>query len=657
MYLRAATTYFLIIFLTEFVNSQFNDICGLNNGKRFYLEHGESGFMVADYKNNVWHERNKNVSAGNKCTLEFVTCPSCIVNIKFSYLNISRNCGKASVLDTCGCDYVWIYEPPIEDASGEQFCGRFVKNNVSELNYVSQTRTVALTFIYNTEYGHAFSLDYFVLRNRIQLNGYPKIGSVNNASQYISSPFFPHLYPIDLSVEYVIKCESLIACRVSLIFTDFLIADSSIIEFFDWNGQRMYVTSGNVFRPPTIISTGPSLVVRFYANGASDFGFKAAYSYILGNLNDLTFTPNIGCGGFVNNLGGAITMMNMVEEGTKFFDCVWIIKPPEIHHHKKTHLYVKVVNFTDFAGTTEMVIRQGLTSNQPAVDVLKHPMAHFGLRKQLEHVVPIKQGFYIRLRGHFGPQSLLAIVFAAFNYKDCFAGSDFLCQNMRCISVLLNCDGFDHCGDNSDETVDCSLDPKDHREFSRIPNFLFPKMEPYSDITTATFVFLSCSFGLIGIILAMALMLHRVNVRAHQQRQIQDHLETIHAILEEGVGDVEEEIIVPDDPPDYEAPPDYEDVLKLKYVKTIGIVRIHNRSSSVSQNGSTKNEESLSNITASKSHSNSSNADSVPSLAGTSKIFSPGSIKIPDSPPPVYEDLASRNFAKNVLDNPAEGMN
>lgn len=79
----------------------------------------------------------------------------------FRYLNISRNCGKASVFDTCGCDYVWIYEPPIEDASGEQFCGRFIQNNASELNYISQTRTVALTFIYSREYGQAFALDYF----------------------------------------------------------------------------------------------------------------------------------------------------------------------------------------------------------------------------------------------------------------------------------------------------------------------------------------------------------------------------------------------------------------------------------------------------------------------------------------------------------------
>lgn len=56
----------------------------------------------------------------------------------------------------------------------------------------------------------------------------------------------------------------------------------------------------------------------------------------------------LDCGGQVNNLGGGITMMNMIDEGTKFFDCVWIVKMPTNFLHRKTHLYVKVVNFTDF---------------------------------------------------------------------------------------------------------------------------------------------------------------------------------------------------------------------------------------------------------------------------------------------------------------------
>lgn len=44
----------------------------------------------------------------------------------------------------------------------------------------------------------------------------------------------------------------------------------------------------------------------------------------------------------------------------------------------------------------------------------------------------------------------------SFFFPDCPGGLDFLCHNLRCISMLLNCDGFDHCGDNSDEPPTCS---------------------------------------------------------------------------------------------------------------------------------------------------------------------------------------------------------
>ncbi|CAG9865067.1 unnamed protein product [Phyllotreta striolata] len=623
MHLRKFFEFFILLSTAA---GQSNDICGPNNGKRFYLEPGESGSLSADYKH-ILSPQTGNNSSYNKCTVEFITCPSCVIDIQFRYLNISRNCGKASVFDSCGCDYVWIYEPQIEDASGEQFCGRFVRSNASQLSYTSQTRTIAFTFIYSVEYGYAFTLDYITKRNRFVYWGYPKPGNMNNASQYVSSPFFPHMYPIDLSAEYIINCESVLEpCRINLIFTDFLLDPSSIVEFFDWNGQRMYVISGNIFRPPVITSNGPSLVVRFYANGATNLGFKAAYSFVLGNIHDSAFKPYIGCGGNVNNLGGGITMMNMVTKGTTLFDCVWIVKPPENLRHRKTHLYVKVATFLEFAGTTELTIRQGVTSNQPSVEILRHPMVHYGNSKQVEHVVPINQGFYIRLRGIFTPKSQLAILYAAFNYKDCFGGSDFLCHNLRCISILLYCDGFDHCGDESDE-LNCYQDPKDHREFSKIPNFLFPKEEPYSNITTATFVFLTCSFGLIGIILAMALLLYRVNVRAQHQRQIQDHIETIHAILEESVGDIEEEIIVPDEPPDYEPPPEYNELLNLKHLKSVGEVKIDlNRCSRC--NCLTEEAPSMAN-------------DNLLSNASTSQTcYSSSSIRIPDSPPPAYDNLS-----------------
>lgn len=237
-------------------------------------------------------------------------------------------------------------------------------------------------------------------------------------------------------------------------------------------------------------------MVRFYANGAYNFGYKAQYSFILGALNTNLLKSDINCGGKVNNLGGGITMMDMVKEGSKQFDCVWLIKPPETYFHLKTHLYVKVVNFNEFAGSTELTIRQGSTSNGPVVENLKLSPAHIHISKEREHIAPTSDGFYISLKGVFGPESRLTVVYAAFNYKDCLSGYDFLCRNLRCISSLLNCDGFDHCGDNSDEfSIDCAKDPRDRIKWSKTPNFLFPKAETFSNMTASTVLFLLCGLG------------------------------------------------------------------------------------------------------------------------------------------------------------------
>lgn len=225
------------------------------------------------------------------------------------------------------------------------------------------------------------------------------------------------------------------------------------MQFFDWNGQRLYLTNGQFFRPPIIVSTGPVMVIKFIANGGSNLGFKALYSfsfdssYITTALLPATGMQSVtsilkkaclhnflqDCGGLADNLGGAITMIEIAEENTKFYDCVWIVQPQQTYANWKTHIYLSVASFSNFGTTitfdnllifdccvltvaenTILSIHEGITSLEEPVEVIKQTSENVTGR---QHVVPLSKGFYISLKGGFRPQSKLVIVYSAFSYK------------------------------------------------------------------------------------------------------------------------------------------------------------------------------------------------------------------------------------------------
>lgn len=125
--------------------------------------------------------------------------------------------------------------------------------------------------------------------------------------------------------------------------------------------------------------------------------------------------PPLDCGGMVTGPGGAITMMNMIENATdvRLFDCIWIIKPGNNYMMMKTHISLRVDDFYGMAARSELTIRQGTTSDAPEIENVMWP--NNGLSKE-SHIAPILTGYYIRLRGVFGMSSKLAIVYSVFNY-------------------------------------------------------------------------------------------------------------------------------------------------------------------------------------------------------------------------------------------------
>lgn len=86
--------------------------------------------------------------------------------------------------------------------------------------------------------------------------------TILNESVEISSPFFPSYYPRDHSVEHVVACH-VESCRIRMVFSDFQLARSSSMEFYDTNGEKLFVT-GAMFRPPILITSGSRLVFWIY---------------------------------------------------------------------------------------------------------------------------------------------------------------------------------------------------------------------------------------------------------------------------------------------------------------------------------------------------------------------------------------------------------
>ncbi|RZF41963.1 hypothetical protein LSTR_LSTR012340 [Laodelphax striatellus] len=522
-----------------------DDICGVHNGRRLYLDQGDRGILTAKNVTTTPH-RSQHSQSHEQCSVEIVTCPSCVISVRFRQLSLAAaGCGGGVGGDSpCRCDYVWLSEPPYDDVSGTPFCGTFPPSSQPPATlqqtavYRSRTRTLVFTLLFSHSHRHAFTLEYSAERNRQQLKGSPGLGTVMNSNitqgGTFSSPFFPVQYSRDYNAEYVVTCEAdaSLNCRIRVVFSDFLLADMSIMEYDDWNGQRLDVSSGIEFRPPVILSSGPSLLIRFYANGGSGIGYKASYSFVTGTYEEKLVKPVTDCGGYVENLGGAITMMNMVDrskgEKVRMYDCIWLIKPPGNFYHLKTHLYLKIGTFLDMAGNTELTVRQGETSESPLLETMRYPMAQLtGSRPRphmREHVVPLNTGFYVSLRGTFGLASRLAIIYSAFTY------------------------------------MEWDAQPVDRRWYSHTPNYYFPKMERYPDLKTATLIFIVSSIGLITLIASLVILLYRMGARSRQQRELQNRLQTISELLD-GTR-IEEEIPVVDEPPDYEAPPDYEEIIK-----------------------------------------------------------------------------------------------
>ena len=86
------------------------DICGAHNGRRLYLELGEQGILYAKnvsfIKNAPRLQTSRIYSANSsydQCSLELVTCPSCIITLTFKSIALSQHCGDGVIMLDSPC--------------------------------------------------------------------------------------------------------------------------------------------------------------------------------------------------------------------------------------------------------------------------------------------------------------------------------------------------------------------------------------------------------------------------------------------------------------------------------------------------------------------------------------------------------------------------
>lgn len=534
------------------------DLCRWMNGRKYYIDVGESGTIT------LWNVTSRAGEGSDarpripqRCSVELITCPSCHITVSVLYLNVPT----CSADGSCRCDYVWIREPAYGQ-SGREFCG--FENNGSSLYYRSKTKLVSVDFLYSYSYTDAFSLQFTAEKNIYRLTGGQDYYQSNNTG-YFESPYFPVSYPSDYVAEYILtNIDS--NGFVQLLFVDFRLSPWSYVELFDSNGTRIDLYNGNIFRPPAISSSGPSLSLKFRANDEhSSSGFKAQYTFVNYPEKYWFNKPLTDCGGYVDDFGGAITMMNMVNgKREHIFDCIWLIHPRSSNTYE-THIAIRVAQFEDMGAKSTLEIRQGLTSESYLLESVAG-YRHHKISRGQEYVVPSSTGFYVRLKGFFGNKSHLAITYVSFRYDDCYTTGDFECANGRCIKHALRCDGFNHCGDGTDEAA-CfgnnkgALNPEDASWWRTMtPNYYFPKPTSSSNAGTNTLILITSLAGLGMFVLTTVMIL----VKLHRQRRDDSSREALHTISREvdGTNILRNGNRSSSDPPRYDPPPSYEDVVK-----------------------------------------------------------------------------------------------
>lgn len=520
-----------------------HELCNAKNKPIHMLEESESEVLIINSTVDTQTHNLRLSRVKNKCRLEYKVCPSCHFEIVLKDLTIP--CYRPE----CRCGFL-----EIEETFPQQklkYCGNY---NESVMHFESKTRHVKLDFV---QMGNVFNiaLNITARRNHYTITGMP------GSEHFIQSPFFPSKYPPDYGAEYTFHSLDPKGC-VQLLFLDFQLLPQSYIEVSGHSSYRVDTYNGDIFRPPAFTSQGIQLTLKFEAHGmlaSSKAGFRAKYNFFRSDWKFAIEAPYTDCGGTAKSYGGIMAVN--APDGVGLVDCIWLLYPPLFSHRSLFSAMIREFQNTGIGSVLEF--RKGLTSLAPAVKTIECSISGCPTERS-EITISASVGVYIRFRGHMKKESSLIISYCTFKDGEC-TGDEFECANGRCIQKFLQCDGYDHCTDNSDEEkchddIIISTTSMSTRMITGVPQVIRERIPAGVVSLIAITAISGLSIGILACILIRN-KFYRTRPVRRESRQVQHRISDV-AQIQHRISDVGGEAPVLHVRQIEENPPSYEDVLK-----------------------------------------------------------------------------------------------
>lgn len=432
--------------MTNSSNGAFLDICkqGLIQLKGAN-ETGRIGFntLTADSK-------------PGPCVLKIESCPTCQIIIEAETTqNFTFYCqtGVPKLKHHCslGCDYLYMFD--VYYANETMHVIRSWNSTMRA--FKSESSSVYVVLCHGPT-NYWFTLKYRTVKKHQTIYGTASYSSAG----FIYSPFFPASYSQNFETyEFIFKSTNNYD-HITVSFDDWNLDSSSAFYFEESNiAGPVY---GSVSRPNVlsrqnvmrvIFNTGQPMLSR---GQRGNMGFKLKYTFI--NDAQRFRSPKTKCkgAGYLLDSSGGLIEFSKDTAPPEYYDCIWVIKTQPGYSGTYLKLLKKrIPKDMDPYKRNQIQIRSGLTSDGNLLSTIYPEISPNDYRAHYDEL-----GFYIRINATVSSSEVVILAYASYKNTydtDCKHDSTmFTCGNNRCINKSLVCNGYDHCGDNTDETAGCN---------------------------------------------------------------------------------------------------------------------------------------------------------------------------------------------------------